>query len=177
MSEPQSPPKKKLSPAAIMRIQTNPSYQLDVDPTEQEWAYVNPVQLSNDLITIANELLVLAEANAEAIKSNQRLRLDRKKLEREQDDFETSLLAKDPLNPSEAKSLKTIAAAIERRVQQGQLTAPVVARRAKLREFEDQIDRNDAIIKAAKLYWDTGVQVSTNLTVKLSWEKDERRRA
>ena len=168
--------KKKPTPSDRMRVRTNPHYQMDVDPTEQEWAYVNPVQLNNDLITIANELLTLAEASAHAVRANQRLRLDKRKLERAQEDFETDLLAKDPLAPSEAKSLKTIAAAIERRVQQQQLSAIVSTRREQIRALEDEIDQNDATIRAAKLYYDAGEKVSDNITVHLSWVKDERRR-
>lgn len=167
---------KNITPADRMRIRTNPHYQLDVDPTEQEWAYVNPVQLNNDLITIGNELLTLAELSALAIKDNRRLRLGKRKLEREQEDFETRLIAEDPLSPSEAKSLKTIAAAIQRRVQQQQLTQEVSDRITKIRTLEDEIERNDTIIKTAKLYYDAGDKVCDNITVHLSYVKDERRR-
>lgn len=172
-----TPPKRK-TPADIMRIRTNPHFQLDEDPNEQEWAYVNPVQLSNDLIVIANEMLVLAEESSKAIKDNQKARLEKKKLERLLEDLETDYLAKDPLTPSEAKSLKTIAAAIERRIVQGaaHLTQYRVWK-SSARDLEDRMDRNEAIIRAAKLYWETAEKVSSNITVKLSWEKDERRRA
>lgn len=167
---------KKETPATIMRIRTNPAFVDDVDPTEQEWAYVNPVALNNDLITIANEMLTLAEASVGAINANKTFRLERKKLQRAQDDFETSLLAIDPLNPAEGKNLKTTAAAIERRIKQGQYSAEVDARVKRIRELEDAIDRNDDIIKTAKFYWDTADKVSDNIKTHLSFVKDERRR-
>lgn len=157
-----------------MRLRTNPDYDLAIDASEQEWAYVNPVQLNNDIITIANEMLTLAEASVAAQTANKRLRLNKKKLEREADDFEAKLLAHDPLSPSEAKSLKTIAAAIERRVQQGQYHAEVEARRAKTRELEDKIDHNETIVKTADLYWRTADKVMDGIKTHLAYAKHER---
>lgn len=165
---------KKVSPADRMRVRTNPAYDSEVDPTEQEWAYVNPVQLNNDLITIGNEMLSLAEVSVNATRENQRLRLEMRKLEREQDDFEKHLLATDPLAPSEAKSLKTIAAAIERRVQQQGLSDQVQARLDKIRQYEDAIDRNETTIRLSKLYWDTAEKLSDNIKTHLAYVKAER---
>lgn len=167
---------KKETPADRMRVRTNPAFDQDLDPQEQEWAYVNPVALNNDLVKIGNEMLTLASAMVQAINDNKKLRLEKKKLQRLQDDFETGLLASDPLNPSEGKNLKSTAAAIARRVKQGQHSALVEERTKKIREYEDGIERNEDIIKTAKIYWDTAEKLSENLKTHLSWVKDERKR-
>jgi hypothetical protein len=159
-----------------LKIRVNPAYDPLVDPTEQEWAYVNPVALNNDLISIANEMLVLAEAQATAIKENQEYRLAKKKLARLIDRYEVKLLAKDPLAPSEAKSLKTIAAAIARRTYEGGWEEWLTKQQDKLEELEDLIDENEATIKRARLYWETGDKISGNIQTHLSFVKDERKR-
>lgn len=168
--------KKKETPADRMKIRTNPAFDKNVDPQEQEWAYVNPVALNNDLITIGNEMISLAEIMVGCIKENQQLRLDKKKLQRKQDDFETKLIAEDELSPSEGKNLKTTAAAIAKRVKQRQFGTEVSDRLEKIRQLEDQIDKNEEIIKSAKLYWDTAERVSENIKTHLSWKKDEKKR-
>lgn len=166
---------KKETPATRMKIKTNPAFDPDTDPTEQEWAYVNPVALNNDLIVIANEMLTLAEYTVQAINENKGYRLSRRKLQREQDDFETKLLAEDPLNPAEGKNLKTTAAALERRITQGQHSKVTEDRVKRIREYEDAIERNDDIIKTAKIYWDTAERISDNIKTHLSFVKDEKR--
>lgn len=160
-----------------MRIVTNPHFDLEIDPSENEFAYVNPVALNNDLIKLANEMITLAEAKVEAIKAIQKLKLERKKLERALDDLEQQLLRDDPLSPSEAKSLKTIAAAAARRAKESGHLATIDELRAKIRAVEDQIDKHDAIIRTSDIYWDTAERVSENIKTHLSFVKDEKKRA
>jgi hypothetical protein len=168
--------KKKESPADRMRIRTNPAFDKTVEPQEQEWAYVNPVALNNDLITIGNEMISLAEVMVACIKENQRYRLDKKKLQREQDSLETRLLSEDQLNPSEGKNLKTTAAAIAKRIKDHQFTTIVSNRMANIEHLEDLIEKNEEIIKTAKIYWDSAERLSDNIKTHLSWKKDEKKR-
>lgn len=166
----------KETPADRMRIRTNPAFDKDVDPQDQEWAYVNPVALNNDLITIGNEMITLAEAMVGCIKENQRYRLDKKKLQRAQDSLEVRLLSEDQLNPSEGKNLKTTAAAIAKRVKEKQFSKEVADRMSKIEQLEDAIERNEEIIKTAKIYWDSAERLSDNIKTHLSWKKDEKKR-
>lgn len=163
--------------APQMRILTNPQFDDSVDPQENEFAYVNPVRLNNDLIKLANHMLTLAEAKVEAVKAVKKARFQKRKLQREQDDLERQLLRDQPLAPSEAKSLKTIAAATMRRVQAEGFDQAWAAREAEIRACEDVIDHQDTIIETSTIYWDTADKMTESIKTHLSYVKDEARRA
>lgn len=162
---------------ARLRIRVNPAFDLERDPSAQDAVYVDPDALNNDLITIANEMVRLAEIEVAAMQENKQLRLRKRKLERILTEFETRLMAEDPLSPTEAKSLKLTAAAVLRRVADGGYTAWVEQRRTRLAQLENRIAENAETIQMAKLYWETAERLSDNIKTHLAYVKEERRRA
>lgn len=167
---------EKVPIATRLRVRVNPEYDHEVDPEENEVAYVNPVALNNDLVRLGNEMPVLAEARVNALRSISKLRLSKRKVERQLEDLEEELLRDDPLSSTEAKSLKTISAAVALRVKKvGNTTHPEL--RKQIRVFEDQIDEQESIAKSAQLYWETAEKICENIKTHLSYVKDEKRRS
>jgi hypothetical protein len=156
-----------------IKIPVNPTYDLEVDPSENEFAYVNPVSLTNQLIVLANEGITLAEIRTGAERKIAELKLERRKVERAIEDLEERLLRDEPLSPSEAKSLKTIGAAVARRVLQAGEQETFETLRGKLRALDDQIEQQQQLANRSRIYTDTVEQVSENIKTALSYIKRE----
>lgn len=159
--------------SARLKVKVNPTFDHDLDPDEQGFTYTNPVAINNEVIRLSNEMTTLAGAQGDALRAIAKLRLEKGKLERAQEDVEERLLRDHPLAPSEAKSNKTIAAAIARRVLEAGLEEEFVTRRATIREIEDRIADHQATVDIAALYWKTADKLCTNCQTHLSWLKKE----
>lgn len=165
---------KKVTVADRLRVKVNPEYDHDEPPESQEFAYVNPVALNNDLIKIANEMLALADASVAAQKKVVKAKLEKRKLERELEGIEEDLLRDDALSPSEAKSLKTIQAAVARRAKENDKLAKIAQLRVSIAQLEDVIETQHATVSIAKLYWDTADRLGDNIKIHLSYVKRDR---
>lgn len=159
------------------QIPVNPYFNLDGDPHDNEFAYVNPVALNNQLIVLANEQLTLAQVRVSAERGITRLKLELRKVERDIEDLEETLLRDEPLSPSEAKSLKTIAAAVARRVKEAGKEAAFATLRQSARAYADEIERASALVARARIYSDTAMNVSDNIKTHLSYVKSEREKS
>lgn len=159
--------------AARMRIPVNPEFDLEADPHENEYQYVNPVQLNNQLIVLANEQVSLAQVRVAAEREIVALKLDKRKLERKLEDLEEALLRDNPLSPSEAKSLKTIGAAVARRVKEAGNEAVFAELRDQIRDLEDKTDEQLGLAARSRIYSDTAYNVSENIKTHLSFVKYE----
>lgn len=159
-----------------LMIRTNPEYDHEVDPSENEFQFWNPVSATNDLIKLANAALEVGQAVSDSMKRRTAAAVKRRELELQLEDLERELLVKEPPSASEAKSLKLISAAVERR-------ATEAGRLEELQKIRAQIDvyiKAESIeqhkIDSGMMWLKVNERVSDNLKSALSFYKDERRR-
>lgn len=163
--------------AEELKIRVNPQFDHDVDPDQNEFAYWNPVSATNDLIKLANASLDITQAITDAMRERTQLQVELRKVARQIEEAEHHVLVEDPLTPTEAKTLKTVAAALERRfVAQGYVDRVHELQQTK-HALEDRIDKLDDRIAAGHAWNKTNERVSDNLKTALSFYKDERKRA
>lgn len=160
-----------------LRLRVNPHFDHSIDPDENEFAFWNPVSATNDLVKLANAALEIAQVVSDSMSEKVQVRVRRKELERQIDDIEKRLLVDDPPSPSETKTTKLVAAAIERRaLASGQIDAL-----SDLREMLQRLERRELELEAqveAGLMWSkTNEKVSENIKTALAFYKDERKRA
>jgi hypothetical protein len=174
-----------LEKAAEFRVKTNPDYdhdavEFDHDNTDQnEFRFWNPVSAVNDLIKLANGALELAAAMSEAVQARAAAKLAKAQAEADLAAFEHRLIAADELTPTEAKSNKTIEAALALRAQNGGAATQLVYRTLKdaVTKEQEVIDRMTARADALDMWFKANERASNNLTNALSFYKDERKRA
>jgi hypothetical protein len=164
--------------ATELRIRTNPQFDHEIEPDENEFAFWNPVTATNDLVKLANVALEVTEILTDTRKERLGVEIDLRGVRRKLESIEHDLLVKDPLTPTEAKTLKTIGAALVRRLESAseERQAEVAALRAAEVELEDRLLRLKEIIDASYDWNKTNVQVSDNLKTALAFYKDERKR-
>lgn len=164
--------------ATKLGVPVNPAYDFDREPQDNEFAYVNPVTLNNHQILLANEMARLADVCVAAMRANAANRKEKRLAERELRDREEGLLAETPLTATEAKNLQTTNAAIVRRAQEvPAVWQQIQELRQLIRQYEDAIDDNEALIERAQLYWKTADRMGEAIKTHLSYVKDDRKRA
>jgi hypothetical protein len=160
-----------------LRVRVNPEYDHEVDPVENPYEYWNPVTATNDLVKLANATIEITQVIADAMRERTRAELSLRKVNRELEVLEHSLLVDHPLSPTEAKTLKTVAAAVQSRVY----TAGIVAEFQTLRTLQAQ--QEDLLLTLQERIdvghaWNKATErVSDNLKTALAFYKDERKRA
>jgi hypothetical protein len=163
--------------AESLSIRVNPEYDHDADPESQEFAYWNPVAATNDLIKLANAALEVTQAITDAMRKRTTLRAQLREVERDIEELENHVLCAEPLAPTEAKTLKTVSAALSRRyVSQGYEDAARELLR-KRDSLEAEISKMTDRIDAGHAWNKTNERVSDNIKTALSFFKDERKRA
>lgn len=160
-----------------LRIRVNPQYDHDIDPEENEFGYWNPVSAVNDLIKLANAALEITQAITDAMRERTQLELELRKVTRQIDELENQALVADPLTPTEAKTLKTVAAALQRRFVASGAQDVVEQLRTQRDTLADRIEKLKDRIEAGHVWNKTNERVSDNVRTALSFFKDERRRA
>lgn len=172
---PTKPARRSL--ARELRVPTNPQYDHDAAPEENEFAFWNPVTATNKLVMLANSDLELTEAVADAMRQRNGHRLLLEEAERELEGLERELLATQPLGNAESKNNKTTAAAVyARAVDTGRkaaydaLQTRVATHRTAVTKLTGQIDRWMAWIQASE-------RVGRHLQTALSFWKAEYGRA
>jgi hypothetical protein len=159
-----------------LRIAVNPNYDHD-DPDSNEFGYWNPVTATNDLIRLANAALDIAQSISDARHTRVTLKQQLRELERQLDELERRVLNQDPLSPTEAKTLKTVAAAVYRRFDAHGIVDQAKALQDQMAVVVDQLDHLDDRIETGHMWLKTNSQVSDNIQTALSFYKDERKRA
>lgn len=160
-----------------LRIRVNPEFDHDIDPDQNEFAYWNPVSATNDLIKLANAALEITQAISDAIMEKTQLEIELKAVTRELEDLENHALVEDPLTPTEAKTLKTVAAALERRYAVQGYTEVVRELKTKRDALADRMVKAEGKISAGHVWNKTNERASDNIKTALSFYKDERKRA
>jgi hypothetical protein len=160
-----------------LRVRVNPDFDHDVDPDANEFAYWNPVTATNDLIKLANSALEVAQAITDAMRDKTKKEISLRKVLRELEELEHHVLVEDPLTPTEAKTLKTVAAALERRFAFSGYEPKARELRMRRDELQDSITKLDDIIQAGHVWNKTNERVSDNIKTALAFYKDERKRA
>jgi uncharacterized coiled-coil DUF342 family protein len=160
-----------------LRIRVNPEFDHEVEPDQNEFAYWNPVSATNDLIKLANAALEITQAITDAMRDRTQLKVELRQVNRELEELDNLVLVNDPLTPTEAKTLKTVSAALERRFQVQGYEDAAKALRAKRDALLDRIEKLDDRIDAGHAWNKTNERVSDNLKTALSFFKDERKRA
>lgn len=160
-----------------LRIRVNPEFDHDVDPDANDAAYWNPVSAVNDLIKLANAALEITQMVTDTMRERTKVQVELKNVERDIESLERHVVVEDPLTPTEAKSNKTIAAALQRRYEHQGYEDRVSELRTKRDNLEDQLYKLQSRIEAGHTWNKTNERVSDNLKVALSFYKDERRRA
>lgn len=164
-------------PKALLRpITVNPNYDFSLEPDENDALYANPVTLNNEVLHTCNALVTLAEAEGQAIRKKQRARLEKRSKEAELHQLQRRLLVDAPLTPTEAKNLQTTAAAITARAEATGVVDELHALEDAIKLCEDEMDRQEAVIAQAQLYWRTGDRLIDGMQTHLSYVKAERGR-
>lgn len=160
-----------------LRLRTNPHYDHDVDPAENEFQFWNPVSATNDLIKLANSALEIAQVVSDAMTEKVKVKVDRNLLERRIESIEKQLLVEEPPSPSETKTTKLVAAAIERRAAASGRGEELYALRQELAALEDRAVELEGTVDTGMMWSKTNEKVSENIKTALSFYKDERKRA
>jgi hypothetical protein len=168
---------KASSFANTLRIRVNPVYDHEADPESQEFAYWNPVSATNDLIKLANAALETTQVITDAMRKRTMLKIQLRAIEGELETLEHTVLVAEPLSPTEAKTLKTVAAALERRFESQGYQDAAHSLQHKRNAVLNEITKLDDRISAGHEWNKTNERVSDNIKTALSFFKDERKRA
>lgn len=159
-----------------LKIRVNPHYDHDVNPDENEFQYWNPVSATNDLIKLANSTLDIAQRVSDSMRRKTRIKADKRELQAQMDSIERELLVKVPLTASEAKSLKLISAAVERRAVEEKRAEELDELREQIAQLELDELEEETTISNGKMWLEVSKQMSENIKNALSFYKEERRR-
>jgi hypothetical protein len=162
----------ELSPSALrLTIPTNPNVDISVVPTA-EFEYANPVTLNNMLLLYGNAVIELAGKRDRAGKRLEAAKLERRKAERQLEDFEQGLLRTHPA-PRGVTTLKLLAAHIEAAAFSDDTSDQYDDLRNAVRTAEDAVEAANAQISTLKGWGDAIETASGNITVHLSYVKAE----
>lgn len=167
----------KSSMADQLKVRVNPEFDHEIDPEQNEFAYWNPVSAVNDLVRLANAALDITQSITDDMQERMRLQQTLRELNRQLDTVENHVLVEDPLTPTEAKTLKTVSAALERRFVSQGYSEEVAKVKAERDKVADKIAKLDDRIDAGHVWNKTNERVSDNIKTALAFYKDERRRA
>lgn len=168
---------KKRRLADELRVRVNPEYDHDVDPEENPYQFWNPVTATNDLVRLANAALEITQAITDAMQERTKVEVALREVTRELEMLEHNLLVDNPLSPTEAKTLKTVAAAVQSRAHMSGHFDQLQSLRERQAQCEDRILLLKERIDAGHAWNKTNERVSDNLKTALSFYKDERKRA
>jgi hypothetical protein len=160
-----------------LRLRTNPHYDHDVDPEENEFQFWNPVSATNDLIKLANSALEIAQVVSDAMTEKVQVKVQRKILERKIESLESQLLVEEPASPSETKTTKLVTAAIQRRAAASGRGEELYTLKQQLADLESREVELEGTVDTGMMWAKANEKVSENIKTALSFYKDERKRA
>lgn len=159
-----------------LKIRVNPNYDHEAGPEGNEIQYWNPVSATNDLIKLANAALETAQRISDSMRAKTELSTEKREVENDLEKLERELLVKEPPTASEAKSLKLINAAVERRAQEQGRNEELNQLRDELRSIEADMEKEQSVIDKGFMWLKANERMSDNIKSALSFYKDERRR-
>lgn len=155
-----------------LQVPVNPDYDFESDP-EGQADYANPVMLSNKLVMYANAMLQITKGVVFLARKRERLRLERKELERALTALRRAVLSKHPAQGSAAKNLQlTDAHVFSALVVEGQDAIWTETER-KIARLDDEIDGLKEEEENLKYTAHTIKLASENITNRLSYTKHE----
>lgn len=160
-----------------LRVPVNPLYDHDVDPEENPYQFWNPVSATNTLVVLANAALEVAQAVNDEMAARTATWRRKKEVEKEIERLEQRLIVKDPLTPTEAKTIKLVSAAVWRRAIDQGVEEALQALYDERDALDEQHHEHDERIEAGLMWNKTNEKVSDNIKTALSFYKDERKRA
>ena len=161
--------------AEELKVRTNPHYDHNVDPSENEVDFWNPVSATNDLIKVANATLELTAQISRDMTLRLRVKTRRKQVEHDLEQFERALLVAEPPSAAETKTNKLVAAAVERRAKSAGTLGKYHEMLQELTELSSDDMAIESRIDRAQLWLKTAERLSDNIKTALSFYKDERR--
>ena len=162
--------------AEKLKIKVNPHYDHDIPPEENEFTYWNPVSANNDLMKLANAAIDITQQSTQAMRERTTARAKLRETRWKREQIERKLLAGEPLKPAEAKTLKTVGAAVLARAWADPDKAAALSG---YEETEEKLEREVETLSGKIDEWQTWLktveQVSDNIKTALAFYKDERR--
>lgn len=169
----------------LLKIRVNPEYDpedtgypKDVDDRPHdanEFMLVNHVQLANKVIILANAHTEVTSAMSEAIEEKKHAKKRLSEVEAKVEDRESRLIADEPLAPSEAKSLKTIEAAVRSRAHRKGYDQILDEWREQIRQLKSTADECEADIRQGEVWAKAAITALDASKTYLAWFKDERK--
>lgn len=161
--------------AARLLIPTNPNVQV-AEVAPKEFEYANPTTLNNLLILYGNARIELGDKSEKANKALEAAKLEKRKAERQLEDFEKRLLREKPV-PRGITTLKLIGAHLEAAAFLEQTSDQYDLLRDAVRDAEDAEYAASAQVRRYKDWAETIQAAVDSITVHLSYIKHEWRDA
>ncbi len=163
----------KPSLAQQLQVLVNPSFDHAVEPEDQETSYVSPVRLANELVRISNVMVDVSKGIAILTERRNTLKSQKRILEDARASLERDLLRDVALTPSEAKSLKTIEAAVASRALIAGVEDQFATWDEAISGLSGELDEVQAKLDVYRTYLEVGERVTDNLRSVLSFQKQE----
>lgn len=159
--------------AQQLQVIVNPQFDHGTEPEDQEVTYVSPVRLANELVRISNVMGQIAAGIAKLAEEMTGLKRERRLLSDARASLERELLRDIPLSPAEAKSLKTIEAAVSSRAMMSGKSETLDLFDEQIQQLSIRIDAIQAKRDVYDSYQDTAHRMTDNLRTVLSYQKQE----
>jgi hypothetical protein len=174
LTEP-SPTEKERVYYDNLQVPVNPNYDFEADPGDQQFEYANPVHLSNKLVLYTNAAILLARNIVSLARKRERLRLEKKEVDRKLRDLRRDVLVKNPAPPSAAKNLLLTDAFMARALESEGLLTGYQEFERRSAELEDQVEALKDEGENLRFTMQTIQLAASNVTNALSWTKAEAR--
>lgn len=155
-------------------VPVNPEYDFDADPTGQ-FDYANPVTLNNQLVLYTNAGIELTKKVVVLNRRREKLRLDKKDVERKLKALRQNTLAKNPAPPSAAKNLALTDAYVQRCLEADGFFLEAQAHEATVATLDDKIDLMKEEAENLFFTMNTIKLASQNIMTHLSFVKNEQK--
>lgn len=155
-----------------LEVPVNPAYDFEGEPADQP-DYANPVVLSNKLVLYANATLQVTKSIVALARKRERLRLERRELERALVDLRRAVLNKYPATTAAAKNLTLTDAHVFQALEREGQVAIWKSTEEKMAKLEDQIESLKQEEENEKYTVHTIRLASENVVAKLSFTKHE----
>lgn len=154
-------------------IPVNPDYDFDAPATDVQFEYSNPATLSNKLVLYTNAAILLTKNVVSLARKRERLRLEKKEIDRQVRDLRREVLSKNPAPPSAAKNLQLTDAYMIRALEAEGLLIGYKKLETKSADLEDEVETIKEELENLRFTMETLKLAAQNITSSLSWTKAE----
>lgn len=156
-----------------LAIPTHPNFDLERDSGTLD--YVPPVVLNNRVVLYTNALIEIAEQVVELNRGIERLKLDKRRVERLRDQRRTQLLAQHPAPTSATKNLLLTDAYVLTLAKNDGCSDVLAKWEDEIAAFDDAIDLKELEVRNCKSLTETIKLACENIRTHLSFVKQEAR--